>query len=187
MVDTSPEHAAQIVAERAVERVVFCLLTEASQSAHAAAASLLHVLAASGGDIWDGGEAPTDWTNDPSADAGGNGDEHRKSEYRWLPDTSGAVCSGSQAIARCGGVPALIKHLYTPQAGPPAAATLQAMGVDVRSARIVLEGLAGDLDRAVEVYEQRLSAQQEAFDRLMVFVVPTSFITLARCRIDYDA
>jgi hypothetical protein len=168
---TSPEHAARIVGERAVERVVFCLLTDASQSAHAAAASLLHVLAASSGDIWDGGDAPAEWENDPSADAGGNGDGGPKSEYRWLPNTSGAVSSGSQAIARSGGVPALIKHLYTPQAGPAAAATLQAMGIDVRSARIVLEGLAGDLDRAVEVYERRLSAQQEAFERLMVLAL----------------
>jgi hypothetical protein len=173
---TSNEHAAAIVAEGAVERVVFCLLTDATQAAHAAAASLLHVLAASGGDIWDGGDAPAEWTNDTSADAGAGAaaggedgeDEGPKSEYRWLPDTAGLVASGSQAIARSGGVPALIKHLYSPQAGPPAAATLQAMGVDVRSARIVLEGLAGDLDRAVVVYEQRLSAQQEAFERLSV-------------------
>ena len=69
---------------------------------------------------------------------------------------------------------------YTPQAGPPAAATLQAMGVDVRSARIVLEGLAGDLDRAVVVYEQRLSAQQEAFERLLVLRPSCHTITHTR-------
>ena len=41
------------------------LLTDAPQSTHAAAASLLHVLAASGGDIWDGGDAPAEWTESP--------------------------------------------------------------------------------------------------------------------------
>ena len=70
-------------------------------------------------------------------------EEGRGSEFAWLPDTSGTVASGSQAIARAGGVPALIKLLHTPEAGPPAAGCLTAMGVDVRTARVVVEGLAG--------------------------------------------
>ena len=54
-------------------------------------------------------------------------EQGRGSEFAWLPDTSGTVASGSQAIARAGGVPALIKLLHTPEAGPPAAGCLTAM------------------------------------------------------------
>ena len=44
-----------------MDRIVFTLLGSAASSTHAAAATLLQVLAASGSDVWDG----ADWEGEP--------------------------------------------------------------------------------------------------------------------------
>eukprot|EP01048_Picozoa_sp_COSAG05_P008953 COSAG05_NODE_708_length_7825_cov_14.966865_5_plen_46_part_00 len=40
--------------------------------------------------------------------------------------------------------------------------------MQVPTAQLVLEGLAGDVDRAVSVYESRLAAHQDSYERLQV-------------------